>query len=839
MNKTIMRAATCALALILWAPTVDGRQLTADEALASISHTGMALPTRAKDLTPVYTAESDGMNVAYVFSDGQKGFIVAAADDILPPLLGYSTTSAFDAASIPPALEQWLKGYGLQLKYGMENGITALPPTRADVLETISPLCATQWNQGEPYNNDCPTVDNVKAPTGCTATAVAQVTKKHNWPVTGTGSHTYQCSEVKNPLTFNFGATTFDWKNMLNTYNSGKYTAEQAAAVSTLMAAVGNAACMSYDDDASGAYIYDALYGIVNYMKYDKGGYLADRAYYTKAEWENLIYSELQEGRPVVYAGYNSDGGHTFVVDGYAEGYYHLNWGWGGMSDGYFLLTALDPSQQGIGGSSSGYNTYQSALINVKPEAEGAEYRIIINQAGSLSTQRNFYSATDYIKFKVKAEWGDAYFDPFTLVDTSITMGVILTPESGGQGTFYPASTPTDLKQYYGKFSGHSAITSIAVKVSSLPAEGTYTARAAFKAGDKVTECRVATGFAPSVKIELSQSGASISEIPVTRTLSATDIKLGFPIYDDLDTYVTATITNKGEEYSGLIYPYLIDSNGKYVAYMEGISVYIPDGESVDVKITGEFECFEEDATLAVGNYTLSLYDKFGNPLQQQPIDVKVQMKPTGKAQIKVSYKPTGDVKGSGSQADPYLVNDTFPIELILETTSGLYNYKTYVYAYYADNNQAAYDYDLGGGSILSAPGYPYTLSLSMNTGLLPLNRLCYIHAYGYDPDWDENKVYGWVGDKIYVKRTTSGIEDMTATKSGIYPNPADDAVTVTANANINTIDIFSLSGTKMRSLHLNTGSSAEISVGDLTSGHYILVVTTSNGTERLRLIKK
>lgn len=834
--KTKRLIAALLPAMALTSNFASARQIEPREALDLISRSKVAIPTRSTSAKLVYTEKYNGLNVAYVFSNGKDGFVVAAADDILPSVLGYSSSSGFNPADIPIPLKGWLQGYGRQLQYGIDNNLTYIPPTRSEDFASVAPLCSTKWNQDAPYSDKCPKIGKETAPTGCTATAVAQVMKKYNWPDVGEGSHSYKCSEVKTTLTFDFGATTFAWNDMLDTY-SGNYTDTQADAVATLMAAVGNAACMEYDDDASGAYLYDALYGLVNYLKYDKGGYIAEREYYPKTQWEEMIYSELKANRPVVYSGYNHDAGHTFVVDGYSQdGYFHLNWGWSGLSDGYFLLTALDPHQQGIGGSSSGYNSYQSAIIGLRPRQEGSFYQHSISQGGSFTSQKAEYSASESIKFKSDLR-GLSYFDPFTLDSISVTMGILLSPTSGGQSKFYPAAV-VEVNPCYGSYASAKTIGSFSLPVASLPTEGSYKARAAYQIGDVISECLVSTGYSPYVNIEMSAAGAKISPVSVERTLSATDLKLGFPIYADCDTYLTAKVSNSGEEYYGEIYAYLIDSNGQAFAYLEGPCVDITDGETVDIRIEGEFDCFDKKADLTPGTYTIVLYDADGNAIQMTPLEVTVGVPPVGTPKVNITYKPIGTNQGKGTRNDPYLVDDTFPVAFTVNATSGLFNYDVYVYAFYYDTNDYAYDYGLANATVMSAPGYPSENEFKLNTGVLDLNRLAFVQAYAFATG-SSNKDFGWCGPEIYVKRTTSGIEGLSADKWGIYPNPATDNVTVEADSSIGSIDIFSVSGTKVKSLKSLQGNSVSISVEDLASGHYILVVGTTTGTKNMRLIKK
>lgn len=115
---------------------------------------------------------------------------------------------------------------------------------------------------------------------------------------------------------------------------------------------------------------------MVRYMKYDKSMTLQSREWYTEAEWNSLLKKELDAGRLIIYGGSNNkEEGHQFVLDGYKQNDYHVNWGWGGTANGYYSLSALDPDSQGVGGNTGGgFTVGQDAVIGVKKSEEGSGY---------------------------------------------------------------------------------------------------------------------------------------------------------------------------------------------------------------------------------------------------------------------------------------------------------------------------------------------------------------------------------------------------------------------------------------------------------------------------------
>ena len=322
----------------------------------------------------------------YVFNIGkEEGYVIASGDDCAPAILGYSD-KGYIGDSIPDNMRGWLDEYKSQIQYMQENGISYSGSVTSDN-PTIAPLLTTTWNQGDPYNINCPDFFTYgKCVTGCVATAMAQVMYYHRHSsVTQTTTEipAYVCKTNWHTSTETLGhisvnaipaGSIIDWDNMLNAY-TGTSTSVQKQAIANLMAYCGASVKMEYRNSAnggSGAASEDVPVALKKYFDYNEDISLEYRENYTTDDaWNSLIYSELSKGNPVYYSGLNSSSGHAFVCDGYdGNGYFHINWGWGGQSDGNFLLSALDPSSQGIGGSSSGYNQNQTALIGAIPNGE-------------------------------------------------------------------------------------------------------------------------------------------------------------------------------------------------------------------------------------------------------------------------------------------------------------------------------------------------------------------------------------------------------------------------------------------------------------------------------------
>ncbi|MDE5997132.1 MAG: C10 family peptidase, partial [Muribaculaceae bacterium] len=666
-----------AFASIMLTP-VFARQLTLEEALSKIPERFSLSNTRS-DHDLIYTEKTDDIKVAYIVSShNADGYVVVGADDRLPALLGYSDKGEFDRESIPPAMKYWLSEYGRQLEYAEECGLNIPVVKKIADKKTIFPLCDASWSQSGPFNDNCPTISGKKAPTGCTATAMAQVMYAHKWPIVGTGDNTYISGTTRERLYFDFGATTFDWANMLPFYSYG-YSESEGVAVATLMEACGNAALMSYGASASGAYPYDAIYGMVKFLRYDKSALLLERDYYSSQLWNDLIYSELADGRPVIYGGYDSSyqNGHTFIVDGYGgDGFYHLNWGWGGMSNGYFLLTALDPVEQGIGGSGSGYNYRQDAIINIMPAREDSEYQLEVTWYGPFATVNKAYTSVGNVDFIVG---NDGYFEGFTLVDTNAVMGVKLIPKEGGDTVFYPAAE-FDFPSHYGIYESKT-YNKFTIPVSDFPKEGDFIVTPAYEHNGSIKDVAVKVGETKSFIMTCSARGVKFDIPDADRTLTADNIMPVGKLYSGKPCTVKADIHNSGEEYLGMVKAGFENAEGQVRTWLDGVPVNLTDGETVSVTFSGVLNSY--NTTLPPGRYQLNIFDEAGESICPNPLDVEVIEAPSGKPVFDISLDILDCSDGDGSNINPYLIGDEIDLEVKVDVSSGLFEDVVALYAYY------------------------------------------------------------------------------------------------------------------------------------------------------------
>lgn len=335
--------------------------------------------TSASRLAPGRKMASD-VSEYYVFNKGQnQGYVIVSGDDQTEPILGYCDEGEFDYDRLPPAMQEWLDDYARQIELLQRD---AVPPV-GDAVPThakVEPLMKSKWSQGYPYNLTCPQYFTLgQSVTGCVATAMAQLlyynreksvseTTAAMPPYdTWTEHATYGRLHVEG---IPEGAP-IDWENMKDEYGSANE--KQRRAVADLMHYCGVAVKMDYTNSSSGAQSYDAYLAFGKYFGYGSSvRYVSYQNVTSDVEWDRIVYNEISSGRPIYISGSNSEAGHAFCADGYDGNLrYHINWGWGGTSDGYYMLTQLTPGQQGIGGSNDGYNAYREIIIGLEPENYG------------------------------------------------------------------------------------------------------------------------------------------------------------------------------------------------------------------------------------------------------------------------------------------------------------------------------------------------------------------------------------------------------------------------------------------------------------------------------------
>lgn len=285
-----------------------------------------------------YTAQVDSHVGFYVFNRGNnEGFVIVSADDrTSEQILGYSTQGTFDYNKLPANAKAWVDGYAKGIAT-IQATNQAPAPTRAATRtpSSVAPLLGDiAWDQFAPFNNLCPEVDGEKCPTGCVATAMAQLMYYHRWPEVGHGSHSYDWHGQTLSADFNH---EYHW-NLLKPYYTGDINVDGVEAseeVAILMRDCGYALDMDYNPGNSGARGLELPNSLAEYFDYDKDIHYLPRQVTTKEHYQNVICEELAQGRPV-----NVEGNcHSYIFDGYDENdFVHINFGWSGSGNAYYAI---------------------------------------------------------------------------------------------------------------------------------------------------------------------------------------------------------------------------------------------------------------------------------------------------------------------------------------------------------------------------------------------------------------------------------------------------------------------------------------------------------------------
>ena len=354
------------------------------------------------DLQLVTTYSISRGDAAFYIFNTPNGFVIVSADDCVTPILGYSEEGQFDTENIPIQLQDYLHGFKEQIQYGIENHVDDETIARQWVFvtttgrlnenrdgEVVKPLISAMWNQDCYYNAMCPEDENGTCGhcvTGCVATAMAQIMHYWGYPSRGTGSHTYTPNGYPQQ-SVNFGETTYDWVNMTDQLTETSTQAE-VDAISTLLWHCGVAVNMGYDPYGSGTAPDSPIYALTTYFDY------ADDMHWESKQdddsWISLLKADLNLGRPIYYGGTNTNNvGHAFVCDGYdVNNRFHFNWGWGGSSNGYFALNAIDYyyGQQAIIGLHPNSGTIHQVTASASPSDGGTVIGAGLFDIGSICT---------------------------------------------------------------------------------------------------------------------------------------------------------------------------------------------------------------------------------------------------------------------------------------------------------------------------------------------------------------------------------------------------------------------------------------------------------------------
>ncbi|MGM9802668.1 MAG: C10 family peptidase [Muribaculaceae bacterium] len=569
-----------------------------------------------EQLTLAYTATStfnEDENCFYVFNRNAGGFVIAAADGCAHTIIGTCDEGTFNYDNMPENVRWWIDEYTKQISTAMLNGAQAPVQTstkNSGSRMSVEPLLTTKWDQGDPYNTKCPLSNDKSSYTGCVATALGQVLNYHKWPEQTSGIGSY--SVGTSLYTVDMDGVTFDWDNMPSQLNS-ESTQEQIDAVSTLLYNCGLCVNTSYSEAGSSAYMKNIVQTLEVCMNYSKTVSYRDRSFFTDQQWEDLIYNEVANNRPVCYSGGSSANRHAFVCDGYNadDNTFHINWGWSGNCDGYFKLSALTALP---GNSYYDFTPDQGAVIGIKrPEDGDKRDAPIFATAGCFAKVLSGYlymQSYDLVNnTSGKHTCVTSYCSTNNNRALTDSMAVKLVNVETGAERFmrstylFKLDTKSDGTSYgYGY-----AVNSIIQKGQS------YVATAYYKDDDTWKQVIYPEGTPTTAVITRNEDGTYVVKTPASISIDNVNV---ISAYAGSNLNMEVTISNAGQtDYAGEFQISLLSADGsEATAFTQ--TVECPGMQTSTATITASLEDVNK------GNYTLAIDDGSGSELTSSEISV-------------------------------------------------------------------------------------------------------------------------------------------------------------------------------------------------------------------------
>lgn len=389
--------------LALFSQGIEAKYITPAEAEV-IAKQQFANPTKLNASNVKMTLNYEGMNMKgqadyYVFNrEGGNGFVIVAGDDVTEPVLGYSDRGSFDINLAPEPLKYLLDLYQQSLDELRKNPQEATPKLRMNP-NGVYPMFLNEygegphWHQFTPYNNYFPTYNGEHTLAGCVPIAFAHIMKGLQYPTYGNGSntYTYELGGQTKTATANFNHS-YKYRNMKNGYSETSSGWQDCAQMIFDIAVAFNAKFSTSSTNVGYQHVMKAM---VAYFDYNPNIQFLQKASYADATWREMVYTELDEGRPVLYFGYRTtlnDGttgkhvGHAFVMDGYdSEGRVRVIWGFQPEEyNSYFSFDLLSPRIYGNtpyehDDYDEGFNADQCAIMGIRPALEDEPGGVVVN----------------------------------------------------------------------------------------------------------------------------------------------------------------------------------------------------------------------------------------------------------------------------------------------------------------------------------------------------------------------------------------------------------------------------------------------------------------------------
>ena len=330
MKRTLLFVVTAFTNILL----ANADPITKAQAL-SIATKYINNPKLSNDTPKTRSSQANEQPAYYIFTNpNDKKFVIISGESKLNELVGYGDKMTENPNDQPPYFKLFLKEYERVVKEVRSKVPTTTP--QRPIKRKVEPLLTCKWSQYDPFNKYTPLSNGQHTPTGCVATATAQVMFYNKWPKNRPQDYIASTGDDAKK------SATYWWDEMKNTTNEMR-TEHSRQAVGVLMSDIGKAVNMRYyyrGSDSNLQYACNALRD-----KFDYTVRYLDKNFLPANDFLNEVMQEISDGYPVLVVG----GPHAFVYDGYDEqGLIHTNWGWGGENDGYFDINIVTLNVSGF-----------------------------------------------------------------------------------------------------------------------------------------------------------------------------------------------------------------------------------------------------------------------------------------------------------------------------------------------------------------------------------------------------------------------------------------------------------------------------------------------------------
>jgi len=770
----------------------------------------------------------------YIFNVGkEQGFVIVSGNDLTKKILGYSDEGALPVENMPENLKTWLELYQSEIKYAIENvknpmAFDSENMVNSSMTDYVSPLLGNiKWNQYGAYNILCPSnAEGVHAVAGCVAIAMAQIMKYHEWPVSGTGSHSYDYNPFIN-ISADFGHTYYDWDNMQDRYSTSS-TPRQDTAVATLIYHCGVSVNMKYGINSSAAQSKDATNAFTNYFGYDSDLQIHYKENYNEAQWKTMIKNELINKRPILYsAGTLSLSGHAFVCDGYdSSDMFHINWGWGGYGNGYFELSSLYSGAAGsINVIADGYSVRQAFIGGImKPDGiDNVTYKISMYKSGLFSSEdtlENINSSTTNLVFGCK----NISFDAFK---GKIGIGLY---QNGIMKAVLIYSNISELLYNWG-WSKYESFKGVSLSNLNL-VPGNYRIYCIYKPTDSTSWSFMNATNNWNNYLDVIISGSTSLSAVIQRPVSSPILTLTQAIqhqnlYQNRKASFSVTIQNTGTEYNSAIALYLRSTtDASAYQLLDYGNVCISSGQTKTFELTGTI-------TSTPGNYyAIAAYDST-NTISLE------NFKPIGpdnygKLPVSIESGQLSLTQKLRLSKDTLHRNEPFTVYTSISNTDS--NFYGSIYAYIYPENEGQYLAIIGPKNITINTNDTVSTTLSGSISLNPGRyRLCLF--YKLEEDLFKISTKDAAIDTLFftLEEAATALDYKQTRTFSIYPNPVKGQLNIQTEESVLQAHVSDLSGR----IILQVSNSKILSVHNLKSGLYLLQIRTENGTKTVKFMKE